>query len=791
MAKINRSRLDKTALVALILLLGSSQTLGEPADAAATFEAGGLRIRLDPTGRVRSIYDLREQQEYFAENQPAPLLSVDLGTRVEQPAGMVFTGAGQELKLTYAGGTITATVEVKAHATHLTFELTQLSGATPEQVLWGPFPTTIRETIGETVGVARNARFAFGIQGLNLKTSAGAGAAEFGSILRGKTKNRTRERITSSGDVKTVTVPAMTGPDAALEGSRIALFGCRAGEALDVIGRIEVAEGLPHPTLDGVWAKVSPEATRSYLIIAFDTKNLDEVLEIAGRAGLGYIYHMDPFKSWGHFELAPGGFPEGVESLRQCVERAKAVGVRVGVHTLSNFIHPHDPYVSPVPDPRLVCAGSSRLTAAVDETVTTIPIALPEPFRHRQSLSTAVLGQELIRYEAVSEKEPWMLLGCKRGSFRTMAATHPADAAIGKLWDHPYQVFFPNLELQDEITTRLIELFNRTGLRQISFDGLEGCQVTGEGDYAEARFVKKCYDGWKREVISDSSQLKHYTWHIHTRMNWGEPWGKAMREGMPEYRFKNQDYFRRNLLPPMLGWFQIQPASADLEATTLDDVEWVLAKCVGFDAGCAWVTSVETLKRLGEANAILDAIRQWDRARHLKAFSQEQQARMRDANNEFHLEARGESRWQLAPVAFSPRFLHRPVPTETQPAAAAPWEVENRFGEQPLRFVLRVVVDKAGAEDGYVANPTFVVGEQAVTFPTRVAPRQYLVCEGDGQGQLYSDDWRLLATVKPSDVVPTLQAGHRQIRFRCATMGGLRPRVEIRFKTVGSPEPVG
>jgi hypothetical protein len=164
---------------------------------------------------------------------------------------------------------------------------------------------------------------------------------------------------------------------------------------------------------------------------------------------------------------------------------------------------------------------------------------------------------------------------------------------------------------------------------------------------------------------------------------------------------------------------------------------------------------------------------------------------MRNPNNEFHLEARGESRWQLTPVAFSPRFLHRPVPAETQPAAAAPWEVENRFGEQSLRFVLRVAVDKAGAEDGYIANPTFVVGEQAVTFPTRVAPRQYLVCEGDGQGQLYSDDWKPLATVKPIAAAPTLQAGHRQIRFRCETTGGLRPRVEIRFKTVGSPEPVG
>ena len=33
-------------------------------------------------------------------------------------------------------------------------------------------------------------------------------------------------------------------------------------ENLDTIGAIEVAEGLPHPMLDGVWAKKSPRATR-------------------------------------------------------------------------------------------------------------------------------------------------------------------------------------------------------------------------------------------------------------------------------------------------------------------------------------------------------------------------------------------------------------------------------------------------------------------------------------------------------------------------------------------------
>jgi hypothetical protein len=45
-------------------------------------------------------------------------------------------------------------------------------------ILWGPYPTTIRDTIGEVVGVVRNKDFAIGIQALNIKTLGGYPSAE-------------------------------------------------------------------------------------------------------------------------------------------------------------------------------------------------------------------------------------------------------------------------------------------------------------------------------------------------------------------------------------------------------------------------------------------------------------------------------------------------------------------------------------------------------------------------------------------------------------------------------------
>lgn len=791
MIVVHRSCLCIVAALAWLGAAAASPVLAEPTAGTARFAAGGLRIDLDSTGQVRSIHDLGDQREYVAPGQPAPLLSRDLGNTVEAPVRMSVDASGRTLVLTYPGEGVSATVEVTVADTHIAFELKKLSGPAPEKVRWGPIPTTIGETIGETIGVVSNERFALGMQGLNIKTPAGARPSPFGSTLHAQTRDRTRPRTRSVGEIKDSSIPAMSGPDASLEGSRIALFGCPAKQALETIGRIELAEGLPHPMLDGVWAKISPEATRSYMIVPFDEKSLDDVLKVAKAAGLKYIYHGDPFKSWGHFEIAPGGFPDGLESLRRCVERAADAGVRVGVHTLSNFIHPHDPYVSPVPDPRLICAGSSELTSAVDTEAKTIAVVDARPFRERQSLSTVRIGRELIRYEAVSDQKPWTLLGCRRGSFGTTAAAHAAGAAVGKLWDHPYRVFFPNLELQDEIAGRLVDLFNRTGLRQISFDGLEGCQVTGEDEYAEARFVKHCFDGWRQEVISDSSQLKHFTWHIHTRMNWGEPWGKAMREGMPEYRFKNQDYFRRNLLPRMLGWFQIQSASAELEATSLDDVEWVLAKCAGFDAGCAWVTSTHALSRIGRTEEILKAIREWDRARHAGAFSDEQKARLRSTTDEFHLEPAGDARWRLTPVRFSPLCRPEAADSAGQSTVGGAWELGNPFGAQPLRFVLRVAPATGSTTAGTLARLTLTAGERKVALTVPVEAGQYLVCEADGEARVYDADWQPLSAVKLDAAAFTVPAGRSKIGLECESSAGVPPRVEIRFKTVGSPEPVG
>jgi len=749
---------------AMVLWLGPLVAALAGAEEHVRLEAGGLRVEIDHGGRIRSLWNTAAGRECLATGQAAPLLSAVVAGKALPVDKMQYDAAKREMRLQLAGGPAAATIRVTLKPTHLTFELVAIEGAVPERIDWGPLPTTIGKSIGETVGVVRDGRVALGIQALNIQTIGLASPRPFGSVLEAYA-------IEHDGGVR---------------GSKIALFGCPEQEALATIGKIEVAEGLPHPMLDGVWGKISPTAKRSYLIAPFGEQTIDEVCQYAKQARLTYVYHPGPFATWGHFVLNRHEFPDGDASMTRCVERAAKHDIRLAVHTLTGFITTNDAYVTPVPDPRLARSGSSTLAAAVDAAAGEISVADPEPFRKRapwdKPMNTAILEQELVQYQGISPQSPWRLTGCTRGAFGTKASPHAAGTDIGHLADHAYHTFYPGIDngMMDEMTRRLVELFNATGLRQMSFDGLEGLSAYGYGEYARNRFVKQCYDGWKAETITDASNLLHYLWHIHTRMNWGEPWGKAMREGMAEYRFKNQAYFDRNLFPRMLGWFELRSASPALEATTLDDMEWMLAKAAGYDAGFAVSTSLGALKANAQTPAILAAVRAWEAARLGGTFSAPQREALR-GRGEFHLDRAPDGSLRLRPVAFSPTLSSAPAKGQ---AGEARWTVENKFAAQPVRFVLRVVPMGKGG-DARVVHPSLEIAGRRVTFPIELRAQQYLVSHGQREASVCDANWKELQKIAADAELPQLPTGKTEVGLRWTPLGDPPPQVQLRLQIRG------
>ena len=169
------------------------------------------------------------------------------------------------------------------------------------------------------------------------------------------------------------------------------------------------------------------------------------------------------------------------------------------------------------------------------------------------------------------------------------------------------------------MSKNIANLYNQTGLSQISFDGLEGNRSTGLGTYGESLMPYVWFNNLNPEIrkhlIIDASRTTHFFWHIFTRMNWGEPWYAGFRESQTAYRLKNQNYFQRNYMHGMLGWFKMT------SETSLEDIEWLLARSAGFDAGFAFVTGFKEVAENGNSKTVLSKIADWEKLRLVGAFS--------------------------------------------------------------------------------------------------------------------------------------------------------------------------
>jgi hypothetical protein len=802
-----------TTLLTAGLTVATASVLGLETTQFTTRDAV---FALDEQGALRSITRRNDGRNYLAAGQPAPLVSVRIAGKLYAPVASTWDAPSRRLTCRYRESDAIVVLQITSKTTHLVLEAIEVEPREKiELILWGPYPTSIQETVGEVIGVVRDGQFAVGIQALNAKTLGGyptqendieadytaddtgrypdlpeelklgqlfrgdtARRTEYGSVLQAYCRNRDRDRIIANWGHDEYLAPAFK--DGGVIGSKIALFACPAAQALETIGAIELAEGLPHPMLDGVWAKVAPNANSSYLIVDFSEATLDRAVEMTKRAGLNYLYHSSPFETWGHFRLKPDLFPNGWDGLRACVEKARRAGVRIGFHTLSNFITPNDAYVTPKPDPRLARIGASVLTGGVDAEQTEIAVAAPGSFRKSTPMNTVMIGEELIRYGSVSAEAPWRLLDCQRGAWGTAARPHAEGASVAKLMDHEYRVFLTDASLTMEVARHLARLCNHAGTRQISLDGLEGAWSTGMGQYGRTLFAQTWYESLAPELrgqINDASNPGHFNWHSYTRMNWGEPWYAGFRESQTLYRFKNQLHFERNLMPRMLGWFALRPD------TSLEDAEWLLARAAGFGAGFALAASLastaqlaadpssaDAARQFGATPAILAAIRQWESARLAQAFPSEVRAALRDNHREFHLQPVDAHTWDLFEV-HTARFSHdaaQPEPTRVsfRPSSA----------QRAVHWTLRSSTNQPMTGVSLAFN-----GRQVIDLRDRALPPGATLCYRGGPEAVLCDlNWKEMERLAVASDATQVSAQDQELAFGCSRQNAATLKLELR-----------
>ena len=773
-------------------------------------QIGAAVLQLDGQGRLIAMQTETRESLLPGSMEPQPFV------QLAKEGGMIppvsCSAAGNTLHFAFAnGGQLEMSFQEKDGYAVFTVDSITDEG---DALVFGPYFTSLAEVIGDIIGVVQGGKWAVGVQSLNPKTIAGypeeyadviseyvgegpvseisvapmqyinsaAFAVHCGeipcSLMQLYCENRRRIRTRTIMNFQNITVqPMAEQPDAHIPGASFAMFCCPREKALERIGEIEVAEGLPHPMIKGQWGKITRESMRSYLIAEFRPDNFENLMKWTKMAGFEVLYHPEPFLDWGHFNLRPEQFPNGDDSLADYCARAEKEGLRLGLHTLTSFTKTNDAYVSPDPDPRLAVLGSSVLTAGISADAEEIPVADTAVFETVTTLQTARIGQELIQY---AEAKDGKLIGCQRGLWGTPVSAHEAGDTVSLLCDYPYRVYFPNMELQPEYSKRLGELFAKTGMAQISFDGLEGCASTGEGDYAIHRFCLDCWDRWGRtDIINDASRLHHNLWHMNTRMNWGEPWGAKMREGMIEYRIKNQDFYRRNLFPRMLGWFLLRKADRKFEATPPEDMEWMLSMAAGFDSGFALSTSSEALSANGCTEEILTLIRNWEELRLSNAIPEELRESLRDPKTEWHLEKKDENTFLLYPLFLSKPYVCDLLELQPGQPGGADWVLDNPYAEQEYEFRMRVV------GYGEIHNPSLYTSKGILKFNCTVKGGQYLWYR-NGKAVITDRNYRVLEEVQAVGR-GIVENGQHPFSFGCEFSGEEGPEVTVRVFTKGEP----
>lgn len=394
-----------------VLAVCASLAAGAPAFAPAEVGAGAVSVFLSDAGSVVGIRDA-EAREYLVADRDTWLLRLvvaDSPTQLVEAARLVTPKRarceedGSRCELEFGEG-ISATVAIEERDGYATFELIGLGNPAGRDIrvaMWGPFPITLYQRVGDVLGIAWSRDFAIGVMGLNTKTLAGAPfeyahftAAEdivdpvplggessrtsrnsyflsaarvthYGTLLQFYTRDYTKERFFSPyeywGSTWKTPVQPLPTDLGSLAGSKIAVYGVArsreampdenlrdvmASQILDAIAKIEVGEGLPHPMVGGEWAKRSPDSRHRYMDLeGLTAHNIGEAAELALSAGLRWIYQRED--SWGVFRHGGrypikdvwGGTDEG---LAAAIDVAASRGVRVGTHSVSGFLRSHD-----------------------------------------------------------------------------------------------------------------------------------------------------------------------------------------------------------------------------------------------------------------------------------------------------------------------------------------------------------------------------------------------------------------------------------------------------------------
>ena len=457
-------------------------------------------------------------------------------------------------------------------------------------------------------------------------------------------------------------------------------------------------------------------------------------------------------------------------------EKCRQAGLDLGRFVLANRVPTDSKLVAPKPSEHLLRQGVLRLQLPIDDKQTEFAVYHSSVFDTPSTINVLQIDDELITYRTTEVSgDIHLFYHCVRGAFGTKKSAHAKNAVVYKLWDTPERTLLPDFGTQNKMARKEAERLAKTDYDLLVFNDLKSYAYNGYGDEAIAHFLDTMRK-YNPDKLLQADLLTPASRSRLNRVNENHLWNATMRTKIVETLAEKQDFYRNNLMPWMIGNFQILLSDKNRKATALEELEWFLSKAAAFDAGFGLIFSIETMKNHGLTDDFLNTVNLWETLRLNGVFSEAQKETFKDPYGNWHIEKADDSTYLLYTQHIS-RQYHCDFKDDTWP-----WN-----SPYTGRFALRIAVEGKGS----ISEMELRTPNGILYFPCTVKAGQYLLYDFDGSACITDQNFNKIQDVLPQGV-SFLDEGASEVSFCCQAKKekDKQPEVTLRYITRDKPETI-
>ncbi len=263
-----RIALEAVAWIAILLttpaaVLAAPQPTPQATPEAIVLENEVCRYEIGRDGKNRAMRNLADKKDYL--RSATPLMRVGRAEQHWDSSRVELTG--DLLSVSFAGCDARVKAKLEIRPKYFTLCVTEVSGSGFDWLQFCNLQVKMTQKVGVLVNAAWDDDFAVCVLACNDRTDCGSHGVPTARAYR----------------------------EFGFEGAKAAIIGVATGKPdpaarlLDAIEIVELEQGLPHPTIGGVWTKRAPQRFASYLMVgSVNQRNIDQVVEFA-KGGFGCV----------------------------------------------------------------------------------------------------------------------------------------------------------------------------------------------------------------------------------------------------------------------------------------------------------------------------------------------------------------------------------------------------------------------------------------------------------------------------------------------------------------------